>query len=148
MKQNVISLTDDAEIVDALRLCKQYHIGTLPIVDREGRLVGSVRMKDLISLGMPDFMRFIENIDFIHSFGAMEAYFPGKEVLSIPITKVMTEAVSVQATTGLLRAAALLHKHQLNDIPVVDDQNRLVGLASHVDIGVALLDIWLSKAQE
>ena len=148
MKQNVISLTNDAEIVAALRLCQKYHIGTLPIVDRAGRLVGAVRMRDLISLGMPDFMRFIENIDFIHNFGALEAYLPGKDVLSIPITKVMSEAVSVEVTTGLLRAAALMHKHQLNDIPVVDANNRLVGIASHVDIGVALLDIWLSKAEE
>jgi CBS-domain-containing membrane protein len=55
----------------------------------------------------------------------------------------MNEAVSVEESSGLLRASALLYKNQLMDIPVVDDQHRLVGIASRVDIGVALLKDWV-----
>jgi len=41
-----------------------------------------------------------------------------------------------------LRAAALLHLRDLRDLPVVNAENTLVGLVSHVDLGVALMSDW------
>jgi CBS domain-containing protein len=54
----------------------------------------------------------------------------------------MSSPVSVEETTGLLCALALLHKHQVSDLPVVDAENRLLGIASQVDIGTALMSTW------
>jgi CBS domain-containing protein len=54
----------------------------------------------------------------------------------------MRPAVSVPEETGLLRAYALMLQHKLHDIPVVSRANELVGVASRVDIGVAILSTW------
>jgi CBS-domain-containing membrane protein len=59
-----------------------------------------------------------------------------------PVTTVMEPATSVQSSAGLLRAFAIINNHDLLDLPIVDDQERLVGLASRVDIGRALLSNW------
>ena len=45
-------------------------------------------------------------------------------------------------TCGLSRAFALLHHHNLTDLPVVDVENCLVGIASRVDVGTAMLKNW------
>jgi CBS domain-containing protein len=41
-----------------------------------------------------------------------------------------------------------MNSHDLYDLLVVDDDDRLVGLASRVDIGTALLAGWRSAAAE
>jgi len=143
MKRDVISIPTRATVQDAIVLCVRHHIGTLPVIDLNGLLVGTIRLADLIGLGMPDFLQFLDHIEFIHTFGALELQHPGGEVLSKPVNAMMNEAVSVEESAGLLRASALLYKNQLMDIPVVDHQHRLVGIASRVDIGVALLKDWI-----
>ena len=40
------------------------------------------------------------------------------------------------------RAEAMMRQHELRDLPVVDEQHHLVGLASWVDVGVAFLENW------
>lgn len=64
------------------------------------------------------------------------------ETAVTPIRDLMESAVSVRADSGLLRAFAMIDKHEIYDLPVVDDDGRLVGLASRVDIGTALLARW------
>ena len=148
MKHDVISMTTRSTIREAIQTCVRNHIGTLPVIDAGGVLVGTLRLADLIGLGMPDFVQFLENIEFIHTFGAMELQHPDAAVMSQPVTVLMNEPVWVEQDAGLLRASALLYKHQLTDITVVDDQHRLVGIASRVDIGVSLLVDWIEEAGE
>jgi CBS domain-containing membrane protein len=142
MKRNVISASPNTSIRDAVQILVKNHIGTLPVVDHASRLIGLVRVRDLITLAMPDFVHLLENVDFVHDFGAVENQKPGSDILVLPIEKIMGEPVAVEETAGLLRAAALLQEHKLNDLPVVNDENRLVGIASYVDIGVALMSGW------
>jgi CBS domain-containing protein len=47
-----------------------------------------------------------------------------------------------------MRAFAIIISHNLKDLPVVDQDGRLVGLASHVDIGTALLARWHGTAPQ
>ncbi len=145
MKRDVVSISTRETVRDAIALIVSRRIGTLPVIEAGGRLAGTLRLADLIGLGMPDFLQFLDHIEFIHTFGAVEIKHPGEDVLSKPLTEIMNEAVSVEESAGLLRASALLYKNQLMDIPVVDNQHRLVGIASRVDIGVALLRDWIEE---
>jgi CBS domain-containing protein len=142
MKHNVISITASASIGQAAALLAVRRIGTLPVVDGTGRLVGLLTLRDLLTLVMPDFVRLMEDFDFVHDFGAVEARQPSPETLSRPVQEVMQPPISVDKTCGLLRAAALLRHHDLLDLPVVTPDGRLVGIASRVDIGAALLASW------
>jgi CBS-domain-containing membrane protein len=142
MKNQVITLPHTATTLDAVRLCTRHHIGTLPVIDEKRRLLGLIRLQDLINLAMPDFVQLLDEIDFVRDFGAMEHHQPEAAILEQPANLFMTPPVSVEETTGLLCALALLHKHQISDLPVVDIENRLLGIASHVDIGIALMSSW------
>jgi CBS domain-containing protein len=54
----------------------------------------------------------------------------------------MEPAISVEETCGMLRAYALMLKRKLHDLPIVSGSGILVGIASRVDIGVAILAGW------
>ena len=144
MKRSVVSINQRQTVLEAVAYLREHHIGTLPVVDDNGKLVGLVTLRTLLDLVMPDFVRLLEHINFVHNFGAVESRSPSAEDLSRPVKDIMRPPVSVTADSSLLRAAAILHENNLKDLPVVDDENRLVGLASHVDIGVALMANWTS----
>ena len=149
MKQHVISIPVSATIQDAADLYAHHHIGTLPIVDEQHKLVGILHMRDLLDLIMPAFVELIGNFDYVRGdFGGYEELQPSSEVASTSIKQVMEKPVSVHTTAGLLRAFAMLDKHDMFDMPIVDDDNHLVGLASRVDIGTALLARWRNDKAE
>ena len=145
MKQNVISIPVSATIQDAADLYAHHRIGTLPVVDEQHKLVGILHMRDLLGLIMPAFVQLIGDFDYVRGdFGSYEDLRPSSKAAVESIKQVMEKPTSVHATAGLLRAFAMLDTHDMSDMPVVDNDNQLVGLASRVDIGTALLARWCS----
>lgn len=142
MKRNVISIRETATVREAAAIFAKEHVGLLPIVDRNNKLVGVIGLRDLISLELPDFIRFVTDVDFVHDFGAVEDTRPKAEVLGQSITLLMTPAITVPEGSGLLRTYAMMLQHQLHDIPVVSNDGQLVGMASRVDIGTAIVSTW------
>lgn len=144
MKRNVFSIPATYTIRQAAALIVERHIGLLPVVNEKGLLIGVVRLADLLTLELPDFFDLLPDLDFVHDFGAVETTRPSPAQLDRPVTTLMRPATFVEETSGLLRAYALMMKHRLHDLPVVSDTNRLVGIASRVDIGAAILSTWKS----
>jgi len=148
MKRNVISIPATATIREAAGLVVAHHIGQLPVIDEAGRLVGIVDLQDILSLELPDIFKLLPNVDFVHDFGAVETTRPTTQELSQPITTLARQATSVPETCGLIRAYALMLKHDLHDLPVVSESGHLVGIASRVDLGTAILSQWKDEATE
>lgn len=142
MKSNVISVPSTSSIRQAAELVVEHHIGLLPVVDEHGKLVGVVNLEDLLSLELPDFFNLLPDLDFVHDFGAVESTRPSPEELDRLVTTLVQPATFVEDTCGLLRAYALMVKHNLHDLLVVAEDGALVGIASRVDIGAAILSAW------
>jgi CBS domain-containing protein len=142
MKRNVISLDETATVREAAGIFANKHIGLLPIVNKEMKVIGVVGLKDLLSLKLPDFVRFVADVDFVHDFGAVETSSPSSEALNESITTMMKEAIMVDEGCGLTRAYALMLQHNLHDMPVISNEQKLIGVASRVDIGTAILSSW------
>jgi CBS domain-containing protein len=142
MKRNVISIPATSTIREAAAIFAEKHIGLLPIVDENDRLAGVVGLRDLLSLELPDFVRLVDDYDFVHDFGAVETTRPSVEMLNTPITSLMKDAYTVEEGCGLLRAYALMLQYNLHDMPVVSKAGKLIGIASRVDIGTAILSTW------
>ena len=95
-------------VADALDLMNEYHIGGIPVVDSERHLVGIVTNRDL---------RFELN-------------------LSRMIDDVMTceNLVTTHVQTDLVAAAKILQENKIEKLPVVDEENKLIGLITYKDI--------------
>jgi CBS-domain-containing membrane protein len=144
MKRKVYSISHAASIVDAAHTLVQYHIGLLPVVDDQGRLVGVIGMKDVTNMVLPTFVHLFEDLDFVHDFGVVEKAQPGKDDLKKSVKQIMRKAIYVEEDCGLLRAITLLYRHDLHDLPVVTADGLLTGIASRVDIGTAILSAWIT----
>ena len=95
-------------VKDALDMMRDYHIGGIPVVDEDNRLVGIVTNRDL---------RFEHRLDK-------------------KIDEVMTSEnlVVTHQQTDLTAAAQILQENKIEKLPVVDANNRIVGLITYKDI--------------
>ena len=104
---NPISTTRDKTVAHALDIMAEYHIGGIPVVDAENCIVGIVTNRDL---------RFERNMSKL-------------------IDDVMTkEVVTTNQSTDLEAAADILQIHKIEKLPVVDADNKLIGLITYKDI--------------
>lgn len=142
MKRSVVSIPDTSTIREAAAAIVDAHVGLLPIVDQNKKLVGVVGLRELLALELPDFINLVTDVDFVHDFGAVETSHPSASVLDTSIQTLMKPAITVREDSGLLRAYALMLQQDLHDMPVVSDDGKLVGVASRVDIGTKILSTW------
>ncbi|MBZ9628037.1 IMP dehydrogenase [Psychroflexus sp. CAK1W] len=103
-----VTLPLTATVKDANDSMKEHSIGGIPIVDDSYKLIGIVTNRDL---------RFEQKNDR-------------------PIKEVMTanNLVTVSEGTSLKEAEVILQKHKIEKLPVVDKDNKLVGLITFRDI--------------
>jgi predicted transcriptional regulator len=146
MKKNVFSIHQKASVKEAAAMMMEKKIGTLPVVDEEGVVIGITTMQNILSCFLPDFHSMLSNVDFIKDYGALKNPSTGRlvEVGKIPVTEFMEEPISVEVDNGLMRALSVLHKHNLVDLPVTKE-GKLVGLVSRVDIGRGFLSSWQNE---
>ena len=108
---NPITLSPARPLVEALELMKKYRISGIPITEdgqSQGRLVGILTNRDL---------RFEARLDR-------------------PIEEVMTRdnLITVPVGTTLEEAKAILHRHRIEKLLLVDQQFKLMGLITVKDI--------------
>ncbi len=103
-----VTIRRGSTVADALRMMSEYHIGGIPVVDDNGKLVGIVTNRDL---------RFERNPQRL-------------------IDEVMTSEnlVPTSQATSLEEAADILQSHKIEKLPVVDANGKLVGLVTYKDI--------------
>ncbi|OGO09709.1 MAG: hypothetical protein A3K46_07970 [Chloroflexi bacterium RBG_13_60_9] len=142
MKRNVISIPAGETISEAARIFVERHIGVLPVVNENGQPVGILRLTDMLTLELPDFFNLVEDLDFVHDFGAVETTRPAPELLNRPVMLLVQPVTTVDEDSGLLRTYSLMLKDNLHDIPVTDADGILVGIASVVDVATAVLSSW------
>lgn len=142
MKRNVISIPAQATVREAAGVFVKNHVGMLPVVDKSGKPLGVVGLRDLLSLELPAFVNLIADVDYVHDFGAVEDTRPSATALNKSIKSLMKEVFTVEEDCGLLRAYALMLQHNLHDILVVAKDGKLAGIASRVDIGISILKSW------
>ena len=142
MKRNVVSIPVTSSIREAAAVFVKNHVGLLPVLDKNEKPIGVLGLRDLLALELPDFVNMIADLDFVHDFGAVETTRPSAETLDKSVKTLMEPAITAEEDTGLLRAYALMLQHNLHDILVVSKDGKLTGIASRVDIGIAILSAW------
>ncbi len=149
MKHRVVSIGPDASLMDAAQLMYKENVGTLPVVDEKGHLMGITNMRKVVRYFLPDFINVVEDVDFVRDFGAIDIPSPVdiKKSHHIKMADYMDEVVSVEEDASLMRGLALMITHDLQDLPVVRN-GKLVGIVSRVDIGRAFLHTWLETPKK
>lgn len=103
-----VTLTKDATVRDANAMMAEFRIGGIPVVNANRELIGIVTNRDL---------RFEKDSDRL-------------------INEVMTKEnlITTKPNGSMDEAESMLQEHKIEKLPVVDEQNKLVGLITYRDI--------------
>jgi IMP dehydrogenase len=103
-----VTLREGAAVRDAEKIMREFKIGGIPVVDKDGKLLGIITNRDL---------RFHKN-------------------MSTPVEDIMTRDHVITAHEGITleKAEVILQQYKIEKLPIVDKKGRLTGLVTFKDI--------------
>jgi CBS domain-containing protein len=115
MTADPLSIGPSASVVEAARLMREEHIGSLPITD-DDTLVGMITDRDITT-------RVVAEAADPKTTSVSDVY--------------SGDLISVEPDKDLEEAVQLMARHQVRRLPVVEN-GRLVGIVAQADIALAL----------
>ena len=130
MTQDVVTVDEHAPFKDVATLIAERRVSAVPVLDREGRVLGIVSEADLLlkeefpegSASRRLFQGRRQRIDRAKAAGDTAA-----ELMTAP-------AVTVGPDASVAEAARLLDRHGIKRLPVVDPAGPLLGIVSRADL--------------
>jgi len=119
MTKNPVCCLPDDMVAKVAQLMKRENIGPIPVIENEEtrKLVGIVTDRDL----------------------ALKIVAEGRDAKSTKVEAVMTrKVVTCRAEDDLQIALDAMSKHQLRRIPIVDNDNKILGIISQADVATRI----------
>lgn len=146
MNTNVITVSPEATLEDAIKILAKNRISGLPVVDSDNKVVGVITEKDIVDyagrlhvipkMGTAGWISPHVDVSDIATFKK------GYELLATArVKKVMSgKPVTVEESTYISEVARLMKKKNVNRIPVVNKAGKLVGIIARADLVNYLAD--------
>jgi CBS domain-containing protein len=139
MERDPIAVGRDDDVESVIRVLREHELPGVPVVDGSGKLVGIITENDLIlrdeqaDLHLPHHLDIMGGVIYVESMkhfeGRMQKAFASKG------EDMMTaDPITVTPGAPVEEAAKLIARHKHNRLPVVDDDGRLVGVVTRLDV--------------
>jgi len=116
MSRDVKSLSSSANLNQAAQIMWEADCGALPIMDDNNKLTGMLTDRDIL----------------------MAAYTQGAKLADISVDSAMAKVTfTCKANDDIQQALDTMQSKQIRRLPVVDDEERLIGILSLNDAGIA-----------
>lgn len=135
MTEDVIVGTPEMSLPNAHQLMKDKKIRRLPVVEHGHRLVGIISLSD-VREAQPSSATSLSiwELNFLLS--------------RLTVNEIMTHMViTVSPDDTLAKAANIMHKHKIGGLPVVDEDDKLVGIITESDL-FRVLVAWFNEELE
>jgi CBS domain-containing protein len=131
MTKDVLTVAPSTQLKDAAQLLAEHRISGLPVVDDDGRVLGVLSEGDILfkEAGATDKPGFFERL-LSGPSGGFELKLAARtvgEAMSAP-------ALTIGPTRPVTVAATMMIDEGVNRLPVVDEENRLMGIVTRADL--------------
>lgn len=131
MSRNVITVKEDTDIHEAGRSLIRHKISGVPVVDNKNHVVGIITEADLLAMaGIPRGHVFNDVVMKYVLSKPVPQHRVGnkvKDIMTVPV-------ITVSPETTVKEIAIIFDKKRIKRVPVVDNENRLVGIVARGDI--------------
>ncbi len=136
MTKEVITVTEETSVRDLARILTEHHIGSVPVVDAGGRLIGIVTESDLIeqdkNFHIPTVISLFDWIIYLESEKKFEREL--KRMTARTVSEIYTrEVVTIEPSTPVSQIADTMTSRKIHALPVVDGE-KLVGIVARIDL--------------
>jgi CBS domain-containing protein len=145
MERDPIAVGRDDDVESVIRVLREHELPGVPVVDGSRNLVGIITENDLIlrdeqaDLHLPHHLDIMGGVIYLESMKHFEERI--KKAFASKAEDMMTpDPITVTPDAPVEEAARLIAKHKHNRLPVVDDDGRLVGVVTRLDVLDAITD--------
>jgi len=138
MSTTVWTMPPGEKVEKAADVLAEKGVGALPVVDADGKLLGMFRDDDLIAsearVHVPTFINFLGlGVPFPGEMKHLEAEL--KKVAGATVGEIMdTDVATIAPDASIEDVATIMHDSGVNSVPVVDAQQRVVGVIARADL--------------
>lgn len=137
MTPNPMTVTPETPLKEAISILVENKISGLPVINETGNLVGIISETDLMwqetGVEPPPYIMILDSIIYLQNLHRYE-----KEIhkaLGQTVGEVMNDKViTIESTESVKKAAQLLHEKPLRRLPVVDKEDKIIGIITQGDI--------------
>jgi acetoin utilization protein AcuB len=130
MSSPPVTIASDTSFQDALRLMNDHGFRRLPVVNKKGKLIGIVSERDLLYASPSP----------VTSLSVWEVTYLLSKIL---IREIMTtEVITTTPDTPIEDAAHLMAHNKVGGLPVVDENERVIGVITETDIFKSFVEMF------
>ncbi|MCE7004635.1 CBS domain-containing protein [Kibdelosporangium philippinense] len=134
MTTDVAFVKDYTDFKDIVRLLADRQVSEVPVVDNENRVVGVVSESDLpVKQGRPERPTLFAKLTKRN-----------KQTGTVAADLMTTSAIAIDAESTVVDGARTLVRHNIHQLPVIDETGRLVGIVGRRD----LLTVFLRRDKD
>lgn len=146
MSANVVSVSEDTTLEEVMELLSRHRFSGVPVIDKAGKVIGMLSEHDIV--------RFAENekvMPFTTSTGWISAGAQRNDIASLQrgmellsktaVNAVMTrDVITIKQDTPISEAAMIMNKHKINRLPVIGENEQLIGIVTRDDLVMFLAE--------
>jgi CBS domain-containing membrane protein len=133
VRKKMFTASDSSTLRDVWTIIFQKEVNAVPVLDRKRHIVGIVSREDILHTLYPDYQEYVDEL-----LSSNEINQPSKkirEILSFPVKKIMQKnVIFCRLDTPVMRALARMIARRIDQLPVLNEKNTLVGVVSKKDI--------------
>jgi CBS domain-containing protein len=136
MTKEVVSVTTETTIRQLAEIITAHRIGSVPVLDTEGKILGIVTESDLIeqdkSFHIPTVISLFDWVIYLESEKKFEKEL--KRMTARTVADIFTrEVLTVTPETPVSEIADIMSSRKIHAVPVVENE-KLVGIVSRIDL--------------
>lgn len=132
MNRDVVSVTPGTAVLEAAKIISERNLDGIPVVDSNNKLVGILTEYDLITKTSPININFIKQVlsDIKSKAGEQE------NISELTVKDIMNpEPLTLKGNATYEEVIQTFKEHhRVNPIPVIDDENKVIGIISRYDV--------------
>ncbi|MFH2056958.1 MAG: PTS sugar transporter subunit IIA [bacterium] len=132
MVEKVISVTPEHSLKDVANLLYEHRIGSMPVADADGKVVGIISNRDLIKAALPDYKALISNLALAPEVEPFDEFLKHEDDIKVYEVMETTFETTTEDSPVVELAAMMLFK-DLRLVPVLRDE-KLVGVVVTSDL--------------
>jgi len=136
MVKDVISVSPDSSVKEVMATFVEKKVGGVPIMKKDGTLCGIVTDGDILRAIKPIDLQIQDYFSFITYIAEEDLDNRLREVAKREIIKIARThgIVTVHPDDEMKTVINLLSKHHFKKLPVIDEENHVVGVISRGDV--------------
>jgi len=132
MTPDPVTCGEDTTLEELLDIFREKGLSYIPVVDNRNRQIGEVTIKDVLSEGVPDYIKRLGNVRFLKTLEPFEALLRNeKSILVKDIMRPSKRGLPKEAS--IIEAVTIISSKGYRHLPIFDGKE-LIGLVSETDI--------------